>query len=113
VDITTRKSEDYGSVKVRIVSPFSSMIVELLSEKNELLVQYPVRVPGEAYFLFLSPKTYKLRAVADPNRNGAWDTGKYLNRLQPEKVFLYKEEIKIKANWEMELDWVITPDQGR
>ena len=40
--------------------------------------------------------------IFDKNKNQMWDTGSFLNRIQPEKVFHYEEEIVIRANWILE-----------
>ena len=36
------------------------------------------------------------------NKNQIWDTGSFLNRTQPEKVFHHEEEFIIRANWILE-----------
>ena len=31
----------------------------------------------------------------------------YLENLQPEKVIIYNKEIKIRANWDNDINWTI------
>ena len=57
---------------------------------------------------YLHPGVYKIRVVQDSNKNGKWDTGDYLKHRQPESIFYYPEEINLRANWEMELDFDIS-----
>jgi hypothetical protein len=45
--------------------------------------------------------------VVDANGNGKWDPGKYLQHRQPEKVIIYDEKVEVKANWDLELVWVV------
>jgi hypothetical protein len=55
----------------------------------------------------LNPGKYTARIILDSNRNGRWDTGRYLKGLQPEKVLIFSKDINLKANWEVEEPWEI------
>lgn len=57
----------------------------------------------------LMPATYKLRLIDDANYDGKWTPADYLNGRQPERVYNLKEDISIRSNWEMEVDWVARP----
>ena len=37
----------------------------------------------------------------DVNENKQWDTGNYIQKIQPEKVIYYWKEIDLRANWDM------------
>ena len=54
---------------------------------------------------FLEPDGYILRVIIDDNKNGVWDTGNYLEQIQPERVLYYPEVIELRANWEIETIW--------
>jgi hypothetical protein len=63
-------------------------------------------------FTYITPGKYKLRFVEDLNQNGTWDTGNYLKKIQPERIFEFTEgknkgEINIRANWENEISFSI------
>ena len=45
---------------------------------------------------------YFVKVIFDENKNKIWDTGNFLNRIQPEEVFHFKEEFVIRANWIIE-----------
>jgi hypothetical protein len=53
----------------------------------------------------MPPGAYTLKIVFDENDNGKWDTGNYLEKAQPEKVSIYPEEINIRSNWDLDIDW--------
>lgn len=53
----------------------------------------------------MPPGSYTLKIIFDENDNGKWDTGNYLEKIQPEKVSIYPEEIKIRSNWDLDIDW--------
>ena len=45
------------------------------------------------------------------NKNGKWDTGNYLQKIQPEKVIYYDGSINIRSNWDLDLEWKVTEDK--
>jgi hypothetical protein len=51
----------------------------------------------------LNPAEYKLRIISDENNNNSWDTGNYLLKQQAEKVNYYPGNIKVRANWDLEI----------
>ena len=53
-------------------------------------------------FDLVPPAKYMIRVTYDENGNGKWDTGNYLQKIQPEKVKLFTKEIDILANWELD-----------
>ena len=53
-------------------------------------------------YSYLNPDTYRINAFCDENNNGVWDTGKYLTKQQPEKVFAFPKSISIRAYWDLE-----------
>ena len=59
----------------------------------------------EISFPNLATGNYSLKSIFDVNNNKTWDTGNYLNNLQPEKVKLFEDKIEIKAGWDVDLTW--------
>lgn len=52
-------------------------------------------------FYYLQPGILEMTIIEDTDRNGRWSSGNYLNRIQPEKVFI--SELKgLKANWDLQ-----------
>jgi uncharacterized protein (DUF2141 family) len=49
----------------------------------------------------LSPSKYYIRVIYDTNKNGKWDTGNYLKKIQPERISYSKEMIDVRANWDI------------
>ena len=99
---STKKTEDYGNIylKVQHDSPYP-FIIELLNNKK-VIKRYDRPAPGNNYsFELLSPGKYVVRLIEDINQNREWDTGNYLEKIQPEKVIYYWKEIDLKANWDI------------
>jgi len=98
--IRTKKIEDYGEISLNFKSEENqSIIVELLTEKEDLVSSFVGNSEDTAIFKLLSPQNYLIRVVLDKNNNGIWDTGNYLNNLQPEKIIYFSRVINIRANF--------------
>jgi hypothetical protein len=55
----------------------------------------------------MNPDTYIIKIIHDDNGNGKWDTGNYLKAVQPEKVEFLPRELKLRANWDHDVTYVI------
>lgn len=98
--------EDYGNffVNVNLLNTSTDVIFQLLSGdkvKEEFIISSSERLS----FIHLTPGDYKLKAIFDSNRNGTWDTGDYIYKIQPEEVKFYSSDITIRANWDVVEDW--------
>ena len=45
---------------------------------------------------------YLSRLAIDENKNKKWDTGSFLDRKLPEKIYHIEDEINVRANWILE-----------
>ena len=101
----TREIDYYGKI---ILSPEGSvfpMIIQLLDEKETLLSEKFLDENGTVTFDYLAPRKYRLKAIADGNKNKKWDSGNYLGRVQPEKVFYYPGTLDVRSNWDLDITW--------
>ena len=99
---STKKIEDYGNIFLRVKheSPHS-YIIELL-KNDEVVRRYDTPAEGNNFrFELLDSGKYSVRLIEDANKNKKWDTGSYLEKIQPEKVIYYWKEIDLRANWDM------------
>ncbi|MGJ8743059.1 Ig-like domain-containing protein [Polaribacter sp.] len=107
----TMELEDYGKLTLKVNNPESkNLIIELLEGKNkDKLVEKRFITNSETLvFDLLEPKTYFVRAIIDDNKNNKWDTGNYLQKLQPEKIIYYSEELKVRANYYIENTFTVS-----
>ncbi|MQY78487.1 MAG: hypothetical protein GH151_04720 [Bacteroidetes bacterium] len=107
IPFRTQEMDFYGNLIVSVQNVKTGVIVQLLDEKNNKLKEEYIENDKEVKFTYLYPKKYKLKVIFDKNKNGIWDTGNYLKKIQPEKVLSYSKEINIRANWDLEIDWDI------
>jgi len=98
----TKKIEDYGKLILTIENPESKhLIVELLTERKKMVAKKFLSTTKTITFDKLKPKKYIIRVIIDTNNNKKWDTGNYLKKIQPETIIYYPEELKIRANWDV------------
>ena len=101
----TRESDYYGQIFLSPESPAFPLIIQLLDEKETKLAEKFISESGTITFDYLAPKKYRLKAIADGNNNKKWDTGNYLNRVQPEKIFYYPGTIDVRSGWDLDITW--------
>jgi len=47
---------------------------------------------------------FQLKIIHDLNKNKKWDTGNIKTLKAPEEIYFFKDSIKIRANWELNLN---------
>jgi hypothetical protein len=95
-------SDDYGTLKVKIVTPElkKSYILEVINEDKNVVNRLVIANDTTVTFSKYRAGKYFLRVVYDTNRNGIWDTGNVKTRLQPEEIYNEPKELSIRANWD-------------
>lgn len=97
----------YSSVNFIITGNASDLLFQLTDASGKIYREWAGGLQANNKFDFLMPGKYKLKAIADTNKNNKWDTGFYLHNKEPEKVYYYPEEINLRSNWEIEIKWDI------
>ena len=100
----TQKPADYGSLYLQLVGvPSYPIIVQLTDENENLVRSLPIAAPQRrVVFSNLQPKKYYVRLIVDENNNGKWDSGRFLDRRFPEKVYHHEPLLDVRANWELQ-----------
>lgn len=108
--VRTKELEHYGKLFMNVSGVKVNTLVQLLeSSKSEKVIQTKkIKSDQTVIFDFLEPKTYIIKVIEDTNDNGAWDTGNYKDGIQPEQVYYFYKELKIRSNWEVE-DKIMIP----
>lgn len=104
VSFKIREESYYGKLLLNVTNINCSQIVELRDAKGGIVQRKIISEDGQLEFLFLPPGKYKIKFINDCNKNGKWDTGNYLMKIQPEKVDFYKGEIEVRSNWDIEIN---------
>ena len=100
----SRKQNTLADLKINLNTPTEDYFVELLKDAKVIERIEPSK---NLRFNELLPGSYQIRITLDTNKDGAWTAGNYLKNVQPEKVFYYTEEINLRENWEVEIDWTL------
>jgi hypothetical protein len=108
----TKRLSDYGNllVDINLSDTLNRHIIQLLDTRNRVLRRIFIRESGVVRFELLEPGNYKIKAIVDQWPNRRWDTGDYLNKRQPERVFIYPVELQVRANWDIEEEWNLSDD---
>lgn len=104
IQVNAKKTEDYGSLSIRVSGlDTSKHPVLLFFIGDQLKNAFPMNADRLNFKLML-PGEYQLRILYDKNSNGKWDTGDYDKKRQPEIVIPRKQTLNIRANWDNEVD---------
>ena len=106
VNFQTRDLEFYGQILLSLTNVNNQVLVQLFSNSN-MVEEKIVEAGGQYTFPFLAPKEYRIKFVHDLNKNGRWDTGNYLEKLQPEPVELLPVSIEVRSNWDHDVSMVL------
>ncbi len=102
LSIYTKSNSELAGFNINVNSEYKDFYIELLKD-NKVLEKC---TSGEDLkFTQLLATKYQLRLVVDENNDGTWTPGNYLKNIPAEKVFYYQEEINLRANWELEIDF--------
>jgi len=99
---TTQQTEEYGNLIVNLQNVKRyPILIELTNEKGELIASEYTDSKTKIEFNLLEPNTFNLRVVYDDNKNKKWDSGNYLEKIQPEEVLYYSKTIRdVRPNWD-------------
>ncbi len=101
-DSTEQQKPLYGNLLIKSASD-TPAIFQLL--QNEKIVSEFVFNQTAYHLTAITPGNYQLKYILDSNSDGKWNTGNWKEKIQPEKVVNYPNEITIRSNWDLELEW--------
>jgi len=102
LSVYSKDENALAALKINLLLNEENYFIELL--KDEKVID---RIEAGEVLIFkeLLPSIYQLRLTVDSNNDGKWTAGDYFENSQAEKVFYHKEELKLRANWELEVDF--------
>jgi len=80
-------------------------ILQFINEKEVVVREVYFNSDTSITFSYLKPEMYLSKIIFDNDNNNKWSTGNYNLKIQPEQVIYYPNEIKVRANWEVEEEW--------
>ena len=112
-DFRTQRLDAYGSIIFHLSNVKTQLIVQLLDEKGDKLIrQQVISKDGQLTYGYLKPGKYTIKVIFDTNKNGKWDTGDYLKKIQPEKILFHTGTTEVRANWDVDVNWNLPDESG-
>ena len=107
IDFKTKSESNYGVINLNVKPNFSNNYIIQLYKNKTLIKESYLKDEVKKNYKYLAPGNYELKLIIDSNKDQKWNTGSYLENLQPEKVIYYEKEIKIRANWDNDIIWTV------
>lgn len=100
-------ASSYGNLFLKVnTNSKQSFVLEFYNSSKQLVTSRSVRDSNYSFDMhYLKPGKYTVKLIEDRNENGKWDSGDYYQKSQPEVIHHFKEEINIRANWDLELEF--------
>lgn len=104
---TTSEDINYGAINLNLTVPENNYILELVRKGKTIRKLFFKGSEFSKKFTDLPIGSYQIRLIADENNNKIWDTGNFKNKVQPEKVEYYNDQLNIRAGWDLDVSWQI------
>ena len=96
---------DIGNIFITVVPPANTQVViQLTNSRGAVVDTCIIDHERRVAFRRLLPEKYKLSAIIDEDRDGKWSNGNFHRRFLPEVVVDYKDELDLKAGWDIDLE---------
>jgi uncharacterized protein (DUF2141 family) len=100
---------NYGTLKLAVKLPNeANYVLQMMDDKENVLREQVLNKSEIIFYEYVKPGLYKFKLLVDSNKNGRWDTGKFLEKKQAEKTIYYVNSLTVRANWDLEEVWDLT-----
>jgi hypothetical protein len=104
----TNTVEDYGNLNILLtgLDPKQKYLMSLLNPDGSVLKDTMITGVDSSSVVYarLNANDYGLKIIKDRNGNGKWDSGSYIYKRQPEKVYVHPAPIDLKPNWDLKVE---------
>lgn len=94
------------SVKMPNLEP-GKYLVEIMDERENVVRDTIINGPATIQFSGMNAGNYRVRLLRDTDGNGKFTPGNYLLKTQPEKVIYYALSVRVRAGWDMDIEWIL------
>jgi hypothetical protein len=102
--LLNKPQNEFGSIVFKNLDLPPNALVEFILKNKVVTTRSAKSLSEYTTENFLIPGEYSFRIVLDDNQNSKWDSGSVFEKRQAEKVLFFPEKIKIRANWETEVE---------
>ena len=102
-NVVSQSLEDYGNVYLDVIRNSNSKFILQMIDSNGDVIRVFKNVNQDTTYNFdyVRPGKYIFRLIEDANNNDKWDTGNYLKKIKPERVYYFSNELEVRANWDL------------
>ncbi|MBI35281.1 MAG: hypothetical protein CMP67_07960 [Flavobacteriales bacterium] len=113
-NFTTASNSSLGNLTIdyNFIGATNNGILQVYFEENfmkEVLIE---KNQGKLILEGAKAGNYKLKYILDENNDKKWTTGNYLKKEQPEKVYWYNQSITLRANWDLDVEWLLNLEKS-
>ena len=94
-----KEAKEKGILQVYLENKFQK---EIFITKNK----------GTLFIEGAKPGNYQLKYILDENGDKTWTTGNYWKKKQPEMIYWYNQNINLRANWDLEVEWILSLEEN-
>ena len=114
LDFSTASNSSLGNLNINynFEAANETGILQVYFKKNLKKEIFVKNNKGSLIFEGAKPGNYKLKYIADTDDDKKWTTGNYWENKQPEMIYWYNEDIKLRANWDLDIEWILSLDKN-
>lgn len=107
--ISTAATSFFGNLSINVKdSSNTHYIVQLLDVQGAVVKENYIDKSQVISYQNIIPAQYFVKVIEDKNQNNEWDGANYFTKKQPERVFITKQSLEVRANWDI-TDILIDP----
>jgi len=91
-----------GTQNINVTSDYESFTIQLVKENFSIVQE--IKNKKSSTLKNIIPGIYKIRVLIDANNDGVWSPGNMRKQIEPEPVYIYPEDLVIRADWETTLE---------
>ncbi len=108
LNFSTQNLESYAEFNLKVTPNWPGpFLVELLNASGKVVHRSAFNKTFQHHFKTIEAGKYSLRLLHDVDANQRYSPGDWLLKRQPETWYYYDEDILLKGNWEIDLNWLV------
>ncbi len=108
---TVMPASDYAVINLTVKgkTPESRYVIQILDQGGKVMRETRGVRDGKYTFDYLEISTVRIRVIEDDNGNGEWDSGRLIQRIQPERAEIFltgkgEAELVLRKNYTYDYD---------
>ena len=109
-EINWKQDRDFGDLTVQLSDTVNAGIIHVI-QKNQVIRTVLFNETAKISLPDLLPGEYTFKVIIDSNKNGRWDPISPNLKTLAEEVLLFNTPVKIRTNWEVEVNFDLQSNQ--